>query len=912
MIGIKYNGSFLEMPGRYSLNMVINSSLFRFKEIEGDWAYGFTLPLSDHNRKALNWPDLIENSDPTGQEYLIELWLENDFWKFGTMTVQNVVTGGIEVNLKTGPGEFVTKLSNKKLKDIDFNNDERIPEAYRYLLTLILAPLETQTSDNIYVDIWDGTFGHTHYNYTGYCTEKLLKDSVSLFCDQINADSALHNMVASYKNFSIDESTGNQRCFFYLRQVEFVDLASIAEITLDYQNFPDPVHLSNNATPIDNNSVNDEGFGNLKKHMNNLLLWPYYRDFFNNCHYCFPYMYNRNWGNEQVLLTYPMPSTVEVNTYLSGSYIIDMQDFPIQQAVPFPILRYVIERVIADLGYRLTGDFFTYQGSGSGAGNELENLILGNVVIADIFEEWESLAGPGISSYFIGHMIDIKNHVGEISCGDLLLSLKTMFGAAYDFDAKLKACRMTTMKSVLAEKAYNDWTSKTGKAIEIMPNEYKGLSFKFTLTMKDPVDHKSELPSVGNSYFDLRLVLDHNFWYVWKLVDIGTAGGHPEWVGIGEFMNDLIINDGSEEVVSGISPTSIFIDQYVSSQRLTVPFGEFPKTVMPVAMQPGNSYYFTLENEYTPKILFWRGLHKDGDNNNYPLASMDVYDYGFNKIANFAIKWDGQYGLVAQFLQDVINFLKGTKQVTFPLYLEKADLINLDMFKKKFIDRNLYFPDRLELNFNEDGLGDQVGYFNLYRPKADGNSFSVFEPDVTPCTTLDWLNPNHASSELDETIAWILEADGCCEGMFEFSLYSGNLPPGLELVDNEITGTITDPCGTYEFTIMLIDNCGNIRYYVQKWVVLCCEDLEWINPSVVTDLETNQAVNWALMPDGCCEGIFEFSISDGILPPELTLADNRISGNTTENPGEYTFTVKLIDNCGNERFYPKIVVVSTP
>jgi len=916
MIGIKYNGQFLEMPSRYSLNMVENNSMFDFSAIEGDFSYSFSLPLTDKNKILLDFPEVIENNLSMGKEFAIELFLDSDFWKYATMVTGKVADvklidqlQSIEVTLKSGPGEFVTKLAKKPLKEIDYNCYERIPEAYRYYLTLIGGlPSAVQVTDNIYVDLY---VGGSHYTYTKFCTNKSLHLNVKVLCDQINADTADHGCTASYLKFLTDPVTGMQRCFFYIRQTEFINKATYAVFTVTFNNYPDPVHLTDINTPIDNDFSTD--FFPLQYHMNNLLLWPFYRDFFTACNYAFPYMANRNWGGDTVKEGFTLPADVEVNTFLAGSYIMALNDAPWQQAIPFPFVVYILQKMVAELGYSLTGSLANDW--------DFNKLILENVVALDMLEEFEN-DYVAISAMF-GHKIDIKNHVGKITCSDLLLSLKATFGAVYDFSAKDKALVMTTIKEILLRKEYENWTAKAGKAIEKYPNDYDGITFRFTFdsgdeelsnsnsditkyTLKEAVNTKADLPSTGNKKNDLRKVLDHNFWYLWQFVGFGTPGAHYEWVEQGEAMNDLKIANGVLEITSGLSPAAIFKGQYVESMRGGHPFGDVVKTVMPVAKQPGCSFYFDFWSDYVPKLLFWRDVQKDGDNNDYPMASMDVWDYDMNRLGTYAIKWDGTYGLVAFLLQEWIDFLKGTKAVTFPLYLSKWDLLHLDMLKKKMIDRNMYFLERLELNFTEEGLGDQTGYFKLYKPLAEGAS-NAPDNHTVPCITLVWDDAGsfqNRNLNENEEFSVDLIASGCCEGEKTFSLYSGTLPSGMTFDGNAIYGTPTKPCGTYNFVIKLEDFCGNVRYYPCVWVVICCETLDWTNPNH-TDSNIGDTINWILTATGCCEGVKTFTLISGSLPPGLSFDNGVITGTITGPCGTYNFTIGLVDECGNTRTYPQ-------
>jgi hypothetical protein len=108
---------------------------------------------------------------------------------------------------------------------------------------------------------------------------------------------------------------------------------------------------------------------------------------------------------------------------------------------------------------------------------------------------------------------------------------------------------------------------------------------------------------------------------------------------------------------------------------------------VPKLDQPGNFKFLgdSSKNEFSARLLFYRGMFNDSDGIPYPLGSSDVYEYNGQKItdANHSLHWDGQYGLYENFHKDYVYWLMNiAKFVKFKKHLTPLDLFNLDFSKK--------------------------------------------------------------------------------------------------------------------------------------------------------------------------------------------------------------------------------------
>ncbi len=797
MLGIKYNGQFLELPDKYSITMKLYNAFFRFETIEGDFSYSFTLPNINANNKILGYPDVIENTFLFSKNYDVQLYIDDYFWRNAVLNIENIEGKVINVNLKASAGEFAVKTSGKLLKDINFGTDIRIPEAYRYKLAMPSA-LNATIADWVDVVIGPGT-----YHYMIAFNETLIK-TLQDVCAAINIGTATHHITASCRFYGYGVSS-NEICFFYLQAKTF-GTAPNTVLTIGYS-----ANITDHTTQLDNLSLTVGDYEALKNHMTNSLNWPYYRDFFPM--ECFPSFFNKKYGTGEAQAGYAMFNEAQYINEYDGTleeYVINASDFPNTLAIPFPYAKFVVEKILADSGYGLAGKFFLDP--------EIQTLIFSNQRAVDTaFEEYPL---GGITYWLYAHKINIARHLGSGTAGDLIKGLRQTFGLVFYFNSSTKKCYVETIKSVLNKVDVEDWTNMAGSRTELRFDPYDGIVFKFTFdgadaeasdsnkdlsayTIRTAVNTLADLPTIGNKKGDLRLVLDHNFWYLVNDDEIN-------WSEVGEFLQDFKIGNGEKEIISNLSPMCIFKDQFIITG--------VKKMLIPVCSQPGTSDELIYSNEYALRLLFYRGIQKDGNGKNYPMASSDIYNYAMDKVGNYSLKWDGAYGIIRNFYSEYINFLKGTKPVKFPLYFTVEKLLSLDIMNKKRIDRAVYIPDNIELVITEEpGIKSAVGEFWLVNMGKSDIEYNTYGNE-DGCLYLEFTNPDVVIEQIhkNDHILWLLYTDGCCEGEKNFELYSGSLPDGLELLFTdgnwEIVGTTGDS-GTYSFVLRLYDACGNVRFY---------------------------------------------------------------------------------------------------
>jgi len=125
-------------------------------------------------------------------------------------------------------------------------------------------------------------------------------------------------------------------------------------------------------------------------------------------------------------------------------------------------------------------------------------------------------------------------------------------------------------------------------------------------------------------------------------------------------------------------------------------------------------------------------------------------------------------------------------------------------------------------------------------------------------------------------------------------LPSTQLPPGLTLSGNQITGT-PSLTGTYSFVITLIDGASskataNLTLNVTSVTISTISLKQWTQ-----GVEYSNGVAQALTGTTTSGSALSWSISNGNLPPGIALATNGALSGVPTQAGTYTFTVKATD-----------------
>lgn len=191
------------------------------------------------------------------------------------------------------------------------------------------------------------------------------------------------------------------------------------------------------------------------------------------------------------------------------------------------------------------------------------------------------------------------------------------------------------------------------------------------------------------------------------------------------------------------------------------------------------------------------------------------------------------------------------------------------------------------------GVTAATGTYNFTLAVTDARNVTVLAPSsitISPLieTDLTDLPDAFVANPYTYTLASINNS-----GPVNWSLVNGALPPGLNLVGNQITGTPT-AAGSINFILSATDANGTI-YKVHS---LNISALKLNGSPMLPNATVNSPYSTTLTASGG-NGTYRWTTPGG-LPPGLTLAPGGvISGTPPAGPGTYKFIITISDTGGN-------------
>jgi hypothetical protein len=237
--------------------------------------------------------------------------------------------------------------------------------------------------------------------------------------------------------------------------------------------------------------------------------------------------------------------------------------------------------------------------------------------------------------------VALSQHLPDQSIPDFLVAFRGLFCLSTVFDSVRRQFSVDALRDVLADGRYVDWSDRLEAGYEWEPNTSAGYWLKQSLDGGD--DLSKNAPA---SEYELKI------------------GGAQEEIEV----------DASSLSMQRGRPTPTAASNLAD-------------TLLPVTVQKGNSPQLPDEkdNKVSLRFLFDRGLRKDANGQDYPLASAEAVDYGGFLVGQYSLRWDGPQGLYQQWHKPWLDFRSRTETVTRSLRLRLADLLQLDPRRKVLI-----------------------------------------------------------------------------------------------------------------------------------------------------------------------------------------------------------------------------------
>lgn len=298
--------------------------------------------------------------------------------------------------------------------------------------------------------------------------------------------------------------------------------------------------------------------------------------------------------------------------------------------VPYPYLLHVLKKVLAVYGYSLAGGWQT--------DGDIKKVVIINNYALDRLED-------GINTF--ENEITLRNHLPDMTIGEFVVSLKSLFGLDVLFNSQLKTVTINTIDSAIAQAytgPYVDWTEKASGSYEDSPQDYRGFSLKMD---QDGTDDLME--EIGNDWLEYR------------------------------------VDEGKESIGTKASPLHMVTETDGMDIDRT--------WTIPVMKQAGSSSEFDLGVNYHPmRLMYYRGIKNQYPNGSYEGDDLDL-------------RWQGAKGLYEKCWKNWLDFIKKGLPVDRSVWLNMADISELDHRVPVMIDHLKFMWSSIRLNVSDKGIG---------------------------------------------------------------------------------------------------------------------------------------------------------------------------------------------------------------
>lgn len=122
MLQLKVNGEYIDLNSGTVISINEESPIFEKGDIQGGYSFPLSIPKTEINRRVFQFPDRVENADPTTIDQDFELYHSGLIRAAGLISITETDTR-YQAFLSIGSGDFATKIAGIKLNEVDFGGD---------------------------------------------------------------------------------------------------------------------------------------------------------------------------------------------------------------------------------------------------------------------------------------------------------------------------------------------------------------------------------------------------------------------------------------------------------------------------------------------------------------------------------------------------------------------------------------------------------------------------------------------------------------------------------------------------------------------------------------------------------------------------------------------------------------------
>jgi hypothetical protein len=374
------------------------------------------------------------------------------------------------------------------------------------------------------------------------------------------------------------------------------------------------------------------------------------------------------------------------------------KDYPI---VPFAYFLYVFKKCFEQSNLSVVGDFIIDP--------DIKRLVIYNNFSLDAIVRAATFPTNTYVNVW-GRVINLKNHVPDMTVTDFIKAIKGYFRLGYFFNDSNRTVKIVSLQSILDSYQYEDWTAYAEPKPDLTSNDQDGFVFSllkddndalYTTLIKDlsgytvlsSVEKVADLPSAGNGPNQARLVRTLNKYYATN--DDGSGGYY--WEEYSENLTDLTIGNGKTKVEINCGTVATYYS--TSGVRWLVPW----------VNAPGSS---SQDDEgitsFPLRLMFYRGMQAgikaDNSAMTYPMGTPYKWDYNGSSIGNYSLSLDQDSGVYNQFHARWLDFVDKATLVKMTINFDLATFLKLDLSTKKRINNDTYIVSKVSYNISTSGI----------------------------------------------------------------------------------------------------------------------------------------------------------------------------------------------------------------
>lgn len=371
--------------------------------------------------------------------------------------------------------------------------------------------------------------------------------------------------------------------------------------------------------------------------------------------------------------------------------------------VPYPKLKYVLQRIFIDAGWSLEGDHLTEA--------TFEKIhLLGNKALK--WGYYTITSGP-VWTFYDYVTINLQQHVPEVDVSAFLIAIMNRLGIWFDFDNHGRKATMYLLNTLSDMQAQDISSIASPLARKTPYQESKIYSLKCTdgigggkfsetdVDYQGRVNTRASLPTatsdkIGQVYF----VTGENNYY--QCVDTGSYT--YVWEVFSANMYDYIPDGATDEIntMAGIVP---------------MVEGNSYMTLIPQLDNPGEYYEDAGGVNTGIHLCFWHGAvaKATASSELYPYGSPHPYDPSMNQLTDWGLPYvcyltDGtDVGLYNTFWKAFLDLLNSTEEARFTIYPAMHTYMNLNFRTTLILNGVKFFIKTMKPTIPYDGKLAVVG-----------------------------------------------------------------------------------------------------------------------------------------------------------------------------------------------------------